>query len=112
MANKCHVTGIHQTISDLLRDLTYNGLLPEAQQQVLIAALNEWSDVECPVESCEAAVCPYSKTADWIGYLGYTSLANLLEHYDHTNGIVPIKERCSVDPLDATWARRPGHYNP
>lgn len=111
MSSSCSATNIYLVISSLMRELFYRDSLSEKEQEQLVEALNSYYDIECEV-FCEMPHCPYARPTDWVTSIGYTSLSDLLEHYDHDKGIVPIKSRRGLDTLKATWARRPGHYSP
>lgn len=111
MSTGCSATGIYPLISALMRELFYDNSLSPQKQTELIEALDSYCDIECDV-TCEMPQCPYARPSDWVSFVGYTSLSDLLDHYDHENGIVPIKRRGGIDPLKASWARRPGHFSP
>jgi hypothetical protein len=108
MATGCSASSIYPIISDLMRQLFHNSSLTDPQKLNLTEALDKYFDIECDVV-CAMPQCPYTRPSDWVSFLGYTSLSDLLDHYDYEEGIAPIKVRGGIDTLRATWARRPGH---
>lgn len=92
-------------------ELFYNDTLSQKNQDALSNALDRYYDIECQV-ACEMPQCPYARPSDWVTSIGYKSLSDLLDHYDYEHGIAPIKSRSGIDLYRATWARRPGHFNP
>ncbi|MCA8495753.1 hypothetical protein, partial [Burkholderia arboris] len=111
MAAICSADGIYGEIASLMKELYDQGQLSEESSTRLVAALDKYWDIECDSE-CSMPYCKFQKPSDWIEYMGYTSLADLICRYDYESGIQPIKQRRSIDPLKASWARRPGHYSP
>ena len=71
-------------------------------------ALDEYWLIECDFD-CRMPYCQFKRPNDWIEYMGYTSLSDLLNKFEYKPRIKPIKQGGSGDPLRA---RRPGHYNP
>lgn len=113
MAESCKAKPECSTIRALMEELFRNDTLPEGKQAELKAALDGYWEIECPENVCMVIpYCPCAVASDWIEYLGYTSLGDLVDHYEYDEGIQPIKTRSSLDSLDAPWARRPGHYSP
>lgn len=110
MTATCSVEHVYGRIALLMKDLFDNDGLPDTKAGELRAALDEYWETTC--NGCGKPYCRFLKVTDWIEYLGYTSLADLIERYDYENGIGQIKPRKGVEPLKATWARRPGSYNP
>lgn len=111
MANRCSAADIHPNIHELMSRLFYKGKLTESDISDLTSALDSYYDIECYIE-CKLPFCPYVKPCDWAEFLGYTSLSDVLDYYDHESGVGPVKKKDSIDTLDANWIRRPGHYSP
>lgn len=110
MTATCSAEYIYGPIALLMKDLFYNDALSDTKAEELKVALDAYWEITC--NECDKPHCQFLRATDWIEYLGYTSLADLVYHYEYEKGIGPIKRRKQIDPLKATWARRPGSYNP
>lgn len=109
--SSCSAISIYPLIADLMRELFYQDALSDDKRKQLIKALDSYHDIECDAY-CEMPQCPYVRPTDWVTSVGYTSLSDLLDHYEYKEGVVPVMGRKSLDALKAKWARRPGHYKP
>jgi len=114
MTTRCDAETMFQLIHDLLKKLSDNELKSKKDKSALVKLLNEYWDIECPEDNnCMANTCSFAKPIDWVEYHGYTCLRNLIGRYDYEeHGVTKLKNRTTIDPLDAPWARRDGHYNP
>jgi len=114
MTTKCDSEGLFQPIYDFMKKLSDGELESEKDKKGLIKLLNQYWDIECPENNkCAPGTCSFAKPIDWIEYHGYTCLRDLIAHYEYeTDGITKLKNHSSINPLDAPWARRNGHYNP
>jgi len=108
----CEAAEFFNEINDLLKRLSDGESLSRKQAQDLNSLLDRWDEVECPETGCIPDHCQYAKPLDWVEYHGYDCLYSLIYHLDQTKPITEIPDAGSIDPLDAPWARRPGHYNP
>lgn len=111
MRKTCGAENIYAEIESLMRELYENRRLAKGNTARLREALDQYWDTECEFDCC-MPYCKFKRPSDWIEYMGYTSLYDLLDQFEYRPRISPIKQRHSVDPLNATWARRRGHYNP
>jgi hypothetical protein len=114
MTTRCDAERIFQPLHDLLKKLSDSELTAKNDKNELVNLLNEYWDIECPEDNaCTANTCSFAKPIDWVEYHGYTCLADLIYRYNYEDdGVMELKDRKAIDPLDAPWARRNGHYNP
>lgn len=110
MTAACNAKHIYGPIALLMKELFDSNCLSQSNADRLKAALNEYDRITC--SECSKPYCPFLKTDDWIEFMGYTSLADVIYYYEDEGCIGPIKPRKGIDPLKAKWARRPGSYNP
>ena len=108
MKEICGAEHIYAEIASLMEELYEHKRLAKGNTARLRKALNEYWMIECD-HDCRTPFCKFKKPIDWIEYMGYTSLADLLKKFEYESRIKPIKQGASGDPLSA---RRSGHYNP
>lgn len=113
LRNRCDAEILFPEIEKLVKKLSDGNTLGENEDKSLRKFLDEyWNNIECPFE-CRPNKCLYANPQTWIEYHGYTSMAELLWYFEY-EGIdtLKLRDKKSIDALDANWARRPGNYNP
>lgn len=108
----CETHEFFDELATLIQKLSDGISLSAKESRSLKRLLDRWDETTCPDAGCVPETCPYAKLIDWVEYEGYDCLFSLIQNLDQTNKITKIPKGESVDPLDAPWARRPGHYNP
>lgn len=111
----CDAEKLYPKIEELIKKLCDNERLTKREDETLRASLDEYWQIECPFEGkfCLPNQCPFATPQNWIEYEGYTSLADLLWYFEYEEiENLEVKEKRFIDPMDAHWARRCGHYNP
>ena len=112
MGNRCDAETLFPVIEKLIKKLSDGNTLGENDDKWLREFLNKYWNVECPFE-CLPNKCLYANPQTWIEYHGYTSMSDLLCHFEYEGiGTLELKNKDAIDALDAHWARRPGNYNP
>ena len=112
MAIRCEAERYFPSIERLIKELSDGTVLRDDDDSTLRQLLNKYWKVECPFE-CLPNRCSYANPKTWIEYHGYTSMADLLANFEYEGkDVLELKDRNSIDTLDAHWGRRPGHYNP
>jgi hypothetical protein len=107
------VGGTVDEIEGLLRDLSLGNRPPtEPARARLTELLDLWNELTCA--GCGSGSCPFRRrTAPWIEHEGYVNLYEVVVRLADIQGPIDrVPPRDGLDAFDATWARRPGHYNP
>jgi hypothetical protein len=108
----CETYDFYEEIHALLKDIS-DGVDPSPdKERGLTVLLDRWDAISCPDTGCGPGSCPYARPIDWVEYHGYPTLYDLISGLDQSRSIRSIPKASGIDPLDATWAIRPGHYNP
>lgn len=112
MEMRCEAETLFPSIEKLIKKLSNGNTLGENDDNRLRELLDKYWNIECPFE-CLPNKCSYANPETWIEYHGYASTADLLWCFEY-EGIhtLELKDKKSIDTLDAHWGRRPGHYNP
>ena len=110
MQIQCEAERYFPSLEKLIKKLSDGEILQEDDDSTLRKLLDNYWKVECPFD-CLPNRCSYAYPNSWIEYHGYTSMADLLWHFEYEGiQILELKDRNSIDALDAP--RRPGNYNP
>ncbi len=96
----------------LLKKVSDRIPLNRAEQKALKGLLDRWHSTVCPEAGCRPERCPFARPLDWVEYHGHARFCDLINSLDTSEPITSLPERRSIDPLSASWALRPGHYNP
>ena len=109
----CEAEKLFPQIEILIKRLSDGESLSKREDKSLRKLIDEYWEIECPEKQCAPNSCPFAKPDDWIEFHGYKTLADLLWYFEY-EGIkkLQLKNKGSIDTLDAHWAKRPGHYNP
>lgn len=111
----CEESSLFDGLCHYLQKLSDGESLSFAEDKSLRRLLDRYWDSSCPAgKPCRANNCQFARIGvPWIEYHGYVALYDLLDHFNYVD-VKPLrlKHRPSIDALDASWARRPGHFNP
>lgn len=111
----CEESSLFEGLCFYLQKLSDGESLSFSEDKALRKLLDLYWNSSCPEgKSCRSNTCEFARGGiSWIEYLGYVALYDLLDHFDYVD-VKPLrlKRRPSLDALDATWARRTGHFNP
>ena len=112
MPKLCPVGHIAGEMNALLRQLSERTELDTDQDKRLNELIVEWDSVLCE-QDCDAKFCSFMRPYDWVTYLGYQNLYEIIDRLprDGETALI-IKPRKSFDVFRASWAKRDGHYNP
>ena|SRR5690348_13933537 len=112
--DRCDAHEYFEELSILARKFVYEEGLDKGELARLRELLKLWNSTECPNDArdCVPGRCPYANPLDWVTYKKHEDLFSLLNNLEVTGMTITIKKRKSLDAMNATWARRPGHYNP
>src|ERR1700722_11991272 len=108
----CETHEFFDEVSMLIKLISDSVSLSVGQKVRLKELLDNWDSIECPDARCRPEACPYARPIDWVEHHRYPTLFDLIEALDQSRPINTIPKAAGLDALDATWARRPGHYNP
>lgn len=112
MPSVCPVDHLASDAEQLLLQISDGKPPTDAQDQKLRKVLDEWWNTECTLR-CDATFCMFKQSRGWVEHHGYRNLYDLIDHLEYEEvEEIKIKNRKSVELLKATWARRPGHYDP
>ena len=113
---QCEAEAIFDSVHDILKRGWERTPTHYSDEEIknLIVAVKRWHTIECPNNgrNCVPGRCRFADPLDWLEYNGYKNLLELMNDLEIVDGGLRLKERSKIDPLDAPWARRPGHYNP
>lgn len=109
----CRVGSMVDEFVGLLSDLSDERPPSDTARARLAELRDRWKREDCG-EACVPGRCPFRRrTAPWMEHHGYVNLYELVDRLaDLVGPIDSIPHRDGLDAFDATWARRPGHYNP
>lgn len=111
----CEAEKLFPNIEKLMKKLSDGKRLGKNDDKKLRELLGKYWDIECPFEGqcCLPNRCSYANPETWIEYHGYTSMADMLWYFKYEEmDELKLKDKKSIDALDAHWGRRRGHYNP
>jgi hypothetical protein len=111
----CEAEALFDEIVKYLQTLSDGIRLSSLEDKKLRSLLDQyWHGVECPEgKTCLPNNCLFAKPIPWVEYHGYTSLGDLLYSFEYEGiEVLKLKNRGSINPLDAHWARRDGHFSP
>jgi hypothetical protein len=86
--------------------------LTQYDAKLLRRSVKEWHAITCPKKSCVPRRCPFREPTDWVEFRGFPDLFSVIQSIDPSKPIRFFPSAGGIDALQATWARREGHYNP
>lgn len=115
MKISCKAEQLFPRFEKLLKKLSDGVKLTARENTSLLKLLHKYWGIECPLggKDCLPNRCSFANPIDWIEYHGYTSMTELLNHFEFED-VSPLmfKDKKSSDALDVHRLRRCGHYNP
>jgi hypothetical protein len=110
----CKAEILYENMRIYLNKLSDGKTLDKVDDQALRSLLDQYWNVDCPEgATCRPNTCRLAKPEDWIAHHGYTCAGEMLLYFEYEEvTVLKIKERKSIDALDAHWARRPGNFAP
>jgi len=113
MDTTCGAEALFDEIEKYLQKLSDGVRLSKSEDKKLRSILDQYWGIECPEgKTCLPNTCLFAKPITWVEYHGYTSLGELLCYFEYEDiEVLKLKNRGSIDTLDAHWARRGGHFN-
>lgn len=115
MEISCEAEKLFPKIEKIIKKLSDGKSLTEEEDSSFRALLDTYFNIDCPFNGrfCLPRRCSYANPESWINYHGYKSMADLLYYFVYEN-VKPLtlKNKKSIDIMDAYWAKRSGHYDP
>ena len=115
VSTSCEEYGLFEGLSKYLEMLSDGESLSHAEDRALRSLLDTYWDSSCPEgKQCQSNNCLFARRGiSWIEHHGYVAMYDLLDHFNYEGvPVLKLKNRKSIDALDAGWARRSGHFNP
>lgn len=109
--HQCPVDQSYYELEPLMSKLVYDGRLLRGEAKQMQMLIKQYMSVECDTwpTRCPPGTCPFARPGpEWVGYLGYTSMNDVLRQYELTTKLEAPKPRRGFDAMKATWAQLPG----